>query len=274
MEHDIRDLQMVELDIAKAFVTICEKHHLRYFMLGGTLLGAIRHQGFIPWDDDMDLGMPRPDYEKFKRIAEKELPAPYRLDSFAHGGHYYYLRVINPTVKLWRTKGQKKTKIDVWIDIFPLDGAPDTKEELMQWNKNVHIKKRLYSYSQFDYFIDKEPMPGEVWSLKHKLILKFFLTTHIYKLISTKKAWHNLDVALQKYDYESASHLINYMGFWDIKEYFDKKYYGEGAYYTFEDIKLRGPVNYHAILTQMYGDYMTPPSDDMKDHHKIEFCDE
>ncbi len=274
MERDIRDLQMVELEICKAFIALCEKYHLHYYMLGGTLLGAIRHKGFIPWDDDMDLGMPRPDYELFKEVAKKELPEPFKLDSYETGGHYYYVRVVNPDVKLWRTKGQKKTKIDAWIDIFPLDGAPDTKEGLLKWNKNVHIKKRLYSYSQFDYFIDKEPMPGEVWTFKHKLILKFFLTTHIYKLISTKRAWHNLDKALQTYDYDSATHLINYMGFWDIKEWFPKDKYGEGTLYDFEDIQLKGPADYDYILTQMYGDYMTPPSDDMKDHHKIEFVDE
>lgn len=274
MEHDIRDLQMIELNIAKAFTSICEKYHLHYYMLGGTLLGAIRHHGFIPWDDDMDLGMPRPDYEFFIKVAQKELPSPYKIDYYKTGGHYYYIRVINPEVKLWRTKGQKKTKIDAWIDIFPLDGAPDTKEKLLRWNKKVHIRKRLYSYSQFDYFIDASPMPGDVWTIKHKLIMGFFKTTKIYKLMSPSIAWKRLDRALKTYDYDQSDYLINYMGFWDIKEWFAKSHYGEGTYYDFEDMKLRGPQDYDFILTQMYGDYMTPPADDMKDHHKIEFADE
>ena len=71
---DLRRLQLVELDILKEFLRICEKHHLRYYALGGTLLGAVRHKGFIPWDDDVDMGMPRPDFEKFEAIVEKELP--------------------------------------------------------------------------------------------------------------------------------------------------------------------------------------------------------
>ena len=62
---ELRVLQMAELDLMKLFVRICEKHKLRYYMIGGTMLGAVRHKGFIPWDDDMDVGMPRPDYERF-----------------------------------------------------------------------------------------------------------------------------------------------------------------------------------------------------------------
>jgi lipopolysaccharide cholinephosphotransferase len=122
--------------------------------------------------------------------------------------------------------------------------------------------------------MDKEPMPGEVWPLKHKIFLKFFEVTHIDKIISTKWVWKKLDHVLQTYDYDQADHLINYMGFWELKEWFPKDKYGEGTYYQFEDIKLKGPDDYNYVLTQMYGDYMTPPSDDMKDHHMIEFVDE
>ena len=74
-QNDLRKLQLVELDILKEFLRICKKHHLRYYALGGTLLGAVRHEGFIPWDDDIDVGMPRPDFRRFEKIVEKELAA-------------------------------------------------------------------------------------------------------------------------------------------------------------------------------------------------------
>ena len=72
--NKVREIQLGELSLLKSFIAICSKHDLRYYALGGTLLGAIRHKGFIPWDDDMDLGMPRKDYEKFISICKKELP--------------------------------------------------------------------------------------------------------------------------------------------------------------------------------------------------------
>ena len=76
---ELRKLQLTILDLIKMFAEICEKHHLRYFMVGGTMLGAARHQGFIPWDDDVDMGMPRPDYEKFIKIVNDELPEGFNI---------------------------------------------------------------------------------------------------------------------------------------------------------------------------------------------------
>lgn len=79
MGTELRDLQLVELDILKEFLRICKKYNLRYYALGGTLLGAVRHKGFIPWDDDVDIGMPRPDFIRFGEIAKKEFPQYIRF---------------------------------------------------------------------------------------------------------------------------------------------------------------------------------------------------
>ena len=83
---ELRALQMVILNIARIFADICERHHLRYYMVGGTMLGAIRHHGFIPWDDDMDVALPRPDYEKFLDIVREELPAGYTFLNYKQDG--------------------------------------------------------------------------------------------------------------------------------------------------------------------------------------------
>ena len=83
MDHTLRELQLCELELVKAVLSICETHHLTVFMMGGTFLGAVRHQGFIPWDDDVDLGMSRSDYETFLQVAPQELPQGYVLRHFA-----------------------------------------------------------------------------------------------------------------------------------------------------------------------------------------------
>ena len=76
---ELRRLQFIELEVMKLFSGICDKHHLRYYLVGGTMLGAVRHNGFIPWDDDMDVGMPRPDYERFLKVVKNELPEGFEL---------------------------------------------------------------------------------------------------------------------------------------------------------------------------------------------------
>ena len=128
-QNDLRKLQLVELDILKEFLRICKKHHLRYYALGGTLLGAVRHEGFIPWDDDIDVGMPRPDFRRFEKIAEKELPEYLHYCSFmkTEGYHHYVPRITDSRVKVIDESAAVDAEKEAWIDIFPLDGMPGNK---------------------------------------------------------------------------------------------------------------------------------------------------
>ena len=118
----LRMLQLEELDMAKQILAICEKHDIEVFALGGTLLGAVRHQGFIPWDDDLDLGMKRADYERFIKLAPSELRAPLSLHTCYNDKTflYPYVRVQNAFYGLRRDFTTDKTVQDLWVDIFPL----------------------------------------------------------------------------------------------------------------------------------------------------------
>lgn len=276
MADQLRKLQLVELDILKHTLAIFEKHHLTYYMLGGTLLGAVRHQGFIPWDDDIDIGMPRPDYDRFLAVAGNELLPPYQLHTLQDGiaeYSYYYARVENRAVKLRRKVALKEVVIPAWIDVFPLDGVPNDRKARENWIKKCRFRKALYRASQHSYF----GMSNDIKKkrpLTQTLARQVFIRFKLENLISSKLAWHLLDRALRENDYASCDSLSNLCGYWGVKEIFPKSYYGEGKLYSFEDIMLNGPENYDAVLTQMYGDYMTPPPEDKREHHYIEFITE
>ncbi|MBO4383291.1 MAG: LicD family protein [Clostridia bacterium] len=154
----LRMLQLEELDMAKQILAICEKHDIEVFALGGTLLGAVRHQGFIPWDDDLDLGMKRADYERFIKLAPSELHAPLSLHTCYNDKAflYPYVRVQNADYGLQRDFTTDKTVQDLWVDIFPLDGVPADGLRRMLWEKALTALRGLRNLSAFNALVNVE----------------------------------------------------------------------------------------------------------------------
>lgn len=266
---NLKDLQNAEMEILKATLTIIRKNNLGYFILGGTLLGAVRHKGFIPWDDDIDIGMPRPDYEKFLQIAEKELPEPFHLYAF-HGGKKpsgsYFSKVVDESITIKRFFCGNEVEYPIWIDVFPLDGVPDGKLSFNVWKNTGMILAKMFTLSQVSKQYDISQPKASFRSRKEKTI-RLFLILRLNKLLNEKFLWNQLDHVLKKYDYDNSQRLINFCGNWHMKEMFSKDIYGAGALYPFEDIMIRGPESYDFVLTQMYGDYMTPPPQNKRNHH-------
>lgn len=271
MTEDMKRLHIVELNIMSEIIRIVDKYDLRYYILGGTLLGAVRHKGFIPWDDDMDIGMPRPDYEKFIDVARHELRFPYHLHDIKDSSNkyaYYYARVEDPRIKLTRTKTIAKLTISSFVDVFPLDGAPPPGKERSRWLKKCRRLYNRYIFSQYRYVAASEELdkkrPIHI-SIARYLTLKFKLDA----FVDTKTAWQKLDRELKRYNYDNEEYLINFCGFWGLRELFSKKVYGMGRLFQFENLMLNGPDDFDYVLTQMYGDYKTPPSKEERDHHYL-----
>ena len=264
----LRSLQLTEVNILKLFAEICEKHHLRYYMVGGTMLGAIRHKGFIPWDEDMDVGMPRPDYEKFMAICRSELPDGYDLRTFRQNADYKraFSKLVDKRVTITNDSNVKTTYEYAWLDIFPFDGMPKNRIHQLAHFWHMTFWRFLYRASCFDEMVNLN-RPGRPLYLR--VIIKFLQVTHFGSRLDTRKLLMKLEKGLARFPYDDCEFMVSFFGQYMTKEIVDKKLLGKGARYPFEGLMLIGPEKYHEFLTQFYGDYMTPPKDSDKNKLNI-----
>lgn len=247
---DREKLKSIQLDLLKHFIEICEKHKLRYYALGGTALGAIRHGGYIPWDDDIDVGLFRKDYETFLKVAQFELPEYCFLQT--HLTDYDYrlpfakIRNSNTT---FREKAVAHLNINhgVYIDIFPIDGFPDSKR--LQ-RKLINYKRLCRVYAEKDYQKDR--------NFKRKLFTILTRVKFIGK--SSSEALSLLDKKVTKYDAEKCNLTVLYGATKLKSDVFDKNVYGKGQIVKFETMQIVIPEQYDLYLSQKYGDYMKLPA--------------
>lgn len=165
MEYDpstLRRLQLVELDILEVVADVCERHGIRWFLDRGTALGAVRHKGFIPWDDDVDVGMLREDYERFLQIAEKELPNGYSLHTPDNTPHYapLFAKVYKDGTEFWsREISESKCEQGIFVDIFPYDTmSTDEVDQKRQCKEAIRWTRASYLYHARSMVV-----PGSGW---------------------------------------------------------------------------------------------------------------
>ncbi len=277
-ELEKEKLKTIELDILKEFINVCDKLELRYYLGGGTLLGAVRHKGFIPWDDDIDVIMPRPDYDKFMEKAQELLPTYLFVQNYHTDPKfprmYTKLRNSNTTFIEY---GYQCTNINhgIYIDIFPLEGVPtDKKQMINHLNKcNKVIGKLMYfnniNNTEIDYFYHKNPIIRMLKKTK-KAVYKTFVVSD--KKIDNKRK--QLEGLLKKYDFDSSEFVGDILGRWGLKEIMPNKIYGKGVKLQFENLEANVPEDFDAHLKSLYNDYMTlPPEDKRESGHDVKIVD-
>ena len=259
----MNEYQKVMLDILKEFIRVCEKHNLRYFLVTGSALGAVRHQGFIPWDDDIDVAMPRPDAMKLLALKD-EFEHPFFLQHYRTDKAYAY-----PFMKL---RNSDTTYIEsnfvyhninhgIWIDIFILEGMSKTPK-LKNKMKNHLLWPLFYLVFAANFYQKprlKTFIPQVLLYLVSILLLPFKIGNWLIKAI---------DKSMQRIKYDDAYLVGAYLLWGGNKEAMPKHLYGEGKKVLFEGVEVVIPEKYDEYLTRRFGNYMAlPPEDKRYGHH-------
>lgn len=259
----MNDLQKCQFEMLKVFVKFCEEHKLQYYLVGGTALGAIRHKGFIPWDDDIDVGMPRKDYEEYLKLAEEEYNkkegSPYFIQTWKTDPNYPYnfakLR-DNRTTFVEDNFMFVRMNQGVWIDIFPLDGL--TKNETVKKSDLRRIHNTWFGF----------------WAIYPKCMIHKIRAKHWWKdfwqnVFGVLFGWWNIkhcinkrvDKVMKKVPFEESVWMANIQGAVKARAV-RTEYFQEGVAVKFEGVDMLVPKEYDKYLTAIYGDYMTPPPAD------------
>ncbi len=258
----LRKLQLVERDILFRVVDVCEKHEIEYFMSCGTLLGAVRHGGFIPWDDDVDIEIPIPDYYRFLEIAQEKLGDEYFVQTYMTDPdyHFAYAKIRkNNTAFLNRYQRHYHIHHGIWIDIFPL--VPTNTGPLLKVKKRwLSLCNFVQTQGEIDYYRkDYEELLGSAGVTLLRAFLKIPMETR--QRIHAKMLGVVFDV-----DSAKCSHRTYVWG--NITRLIPKEiYHGEPQWLPFEGRMLRVPPKYTEYLRVVYGNYMElPPVEERHGH--------
>ena len=277
MQEVTKELQprwnAVIIDVLSVFIRICEAQGLRYFCAGGTAIGAVRHQGMIPWDDDIDVFMPRPDYDRFLRLAAQSMPEGYEVLSPYATKDYpmYFAKMCNARTTLLENE-RIPCVFGLYIDIFPLDGACDDVETCYREKRRFkRLMNKLEAVSTHNSF-------GEYVGLltKRREWGRFAVKTVAFCCRSWLRRWllKQMDSIAYGHDYALSSRVVTYSGAYQRQEIYPKAWLETPQMFAFEGLMVNLPHDYDAYLRHFFGDYMTlPPVEQRASHHQKVFFD-
>lgn len=261
---NLKTIQNIELNALQFIDTVCRKHEIRYFLAGGTLLGAVRHKGFIPWDNDVDIALPRRDYEEFIRIIEQEYTdTPYRIARIRDNNDYFYgfAKLYDSRTLLYEhSYSNAMNWLGVYIDLFPLDGlGADLNQAKSLFHHTRRISRRIClckTMAQTDSIKEK------IGRVHHYL--------RYGRLIGRERSLESLVSELCDHDFDHSVYIASTYGLRSDKEILPQELFRSSCNVEFEGLSLPAPVGWHEYLKAMYGDYMQlPPEGERYADHDV-----
>lgn len=248
------EIKKIDLELLEEFNNFCEANNLRYVLDGGSLIGAIRHKGFIPWDDDIDVVMPYPDYLKFIELFNKQNQK--LRGEVLHGLAYefHYAKICDKRTVVKRGHRKDSMLFGVWIDVFPMYSIDDDDDVALE-----DIRTALY-WGQKSWRYLGCPHRNPLKALYHKLFDNYLL----------KKCLNNIDKIVKKYPYGSTKRIRVVPIFSDRIAFANNDHFDNRLRMKFEEKLYYVPHDYHDYLRNQFGDYMQLPSIDQRISHEIE----
>lgn len=259
-----------ETIIAKEIKRICEENGIKYFIIAGSLLGAVRHKGFIPWDDDMDIGMLRGDYERFIELSKTQLGERFFLQTTETDGAYglNFAKILLKNTILEEDSAANDAKKGIFVDVFPFDAVPESEEEKEKHKKRTYYLRRLLLAKQ-NYKVcgPKEYVKRAAYAAL-KVIASFY---------SRERLCEMLDKECRRYNApgRNPEKIVNIGGAYGYeKETIRYEWVENTVLLPFEDFEISAPAGYTSYLEYFYGDYMTPPPEDKRyNRHGVKALD-
>lgn len=257
----LNEIKEIELNILLKFDKFCKQHKLRYYLAGGTLLGAIRHKGFIPWDDDIDVCMPRPDYEKaiklFGVLDNRYKLRSNKIDDFLAP----FAKLVDLNTRVVSRTSNSNIELNVWIDIFPVDGLPEKIDTV----KNIY--NRCYFYrGMLDLCDSKCVNDKNIVKRILKLILK-----PIALMIGSHWFVNKLETIAMQYEYDTSKYVgAVTWGLYGVDERMLKSEFDKSVEVDFEGYKFPAFSCWNSYLRGLYKNYMQLPPVEKRQTHNME----